>query len=175
MQKVNFRPPKIHNSFLPGLVLAPFWVPAGSPKSTKNRPGTEKVRPETAPEAIFVDFSLRCRSESLSGSIFAGSDPSKLCSHHNGSTILTKSPFSKKHRKSNLREPVWRPKMAKHQRRRHRNRQNFRKKSIFCPSIFGPFFRAPKKPKKNRKKRPTCGSWFGTTVSQVISTRSGYL
>ena len=74
-QKVNFRPPKIHKSFLPGLVLAIFWVPAGSPKSTKNEPGSEKVRPETAPEVIFVDFSRRCRSESLSGSIFGRSDP----------------------------------------------------------------------------------------------------
>ena len=96
MQKVNFRPPKIHSSFLPGLVLAPFWGPAGSPKSTKNEPGDEKVPPEAAPEAIFVDFSRRCRSESLSGPIFGGSDPSKLCAHHSGSTILTKSPFSKK-------------------------------------------------------------------------------
>ena len=45
------------------------------PKSIKNEPGTEKVRPETATEAIFVGFSCRCRSEPLSGSIFRGSDP----------------------------------------------------------------------------------------------------
>ena len=49
-----------------------FWDPAGTQKSTKNGPGAEEVRPETAPEAIFVDFSRRCRSESLSGPIFPG-------------------------------------------------------------------------------------------------------
>ena len=54
-----------------GTVFGDFRVPAGSPKSTKNAPGGEKVRPETAPEAIFVVFSRRCRSESLSGPILA--------------------------------------------------------------------------------------------------------
>ena len=52
-----------------GPVLAPFWNPAGSPKLTKNRSGDEKVRPETAPEAVFVGFSCRCHLESLSGPI----------------------------------------------------------------------------------------------------------
>jgi len=75
MQKIDFRTKKIHTTFLPGLVLAIFWIPAGSLKSTKNEPGSEKVRPEAAPEAIFVVFSCRCRSESLSGPIFGGSDP----------------------------------------------------------------------------------------------------
>ena len=88
-----------------------------SPKSTKNGLEAEKVRPETAPEAIFVVFSCRCRSQSLSGPIFGRSDPPKLCSHHSGSTILTKSPFSKKHRKSSLRGPVLGAKTAKSRRR----------------------------------------------------------
>ena len=52
-----------------------FRDPAGARKSTKNGPGTEKVRPETAPGAIFVVFSRRRRSESLSGPIFEESDP----------------------------------------------------------------------------------------------------
>ena len=56
-------------------LLCDFRRPAGAQKSTKNEPGTEKVRPEAAPEAIFVDFSRRCRSESLSGPIFGRSDP----------------------------------------------------------------------------------------------------
>ena len=147
-QANDFRQPKNQEIPASGPVLGRFWDPAESPKSTKNGPGSEKVRPETAPEpffcifsrrcrsvsvsgAIFVGFSCRCRSESLSGPIFGGSNPSKLCSRHNGSTILTKSPFSKKHRKSNLRGPVLRPKMAKNRRRRPKNRQNCRKKSIF--------------------------------------------
>ena len=45
--------------------FASFWDLAGSPKSTKNDPGSEKVRAETAPEAVFVVFlavALRSRS-----------------------------------------------------------------------------------------------------------------
>ena len=44
---------------------------------TKNVPGDKKVRPETAPEAFFVVFSRRCRSDSLSGPILEGSNPTK--------------------------------------------------------------------------------------------------
>ena len=36
------------------LVLGDFGDPAGAQKSTKNGPGTEKVRPKTAPEPIFL-------------------------------------------------------------------------------------------------------------------------
>ena len=75
MRKINFCRLQQTSYLFQGTVLAPFWAPAGSPKSTKNEPGVEKVRPEAAPEAIFVDFSCRCRSESLSGPIFGGSDP----------------------------------------------------------------------------------------------------
>ena len=75
MRKINFCRLQQTSYFFQGTVLAPFWAPAGSPKSTKNEPGTEKVRPETAPEVIFVDSSCRCRSESLSEPIFGGSDP----------------------------------------------------------------------------------------------------
>ena len=78
----------------------------------KIEPGTENVRSETAPEAIFGVFSCRCRSEWLSGPIFGGSDLSKLCSHHSGSTILRKSPFSEKHQKSGLRGLVLGPELA---------------------------------------------------------------
>ena len=73
-----------------------FWVAAGTPKSLKNGCGADKMHPKTALEAFCVDFSCRCRSESLSGPIFGRSDPRKLCSHHSGSTILTKSPCLKK-------------------------------------------------------------------------------
>ena len=140
---------KFQWSFLRGWVLGRFWDPAGIPKSTKNGPGDEKVRPETVPEAIFVDFSLRCRSESLSGSIFGGSDPSKLCSHHNGSTILTKSPFSKKHRKSSLRGPVLGPKMVKSRRRGDPKSPKMVKKSEF----FRRFFACEKNRKKSKNRR----------------------
>ena len=51
-------------------VLCDFRDPAGPQKSTTNRSGTEKVHPETAPEAVFIVFSCSCRSESFSGPIF---------------------------------------------------------------------------------------------------------
>ena len=41
------------------------------PKSIKNGSGSEHVRPETAPEAVFVGFSCRCHLESLSAPILA--------------------------------------------------------------------------------------------------------
>ena len=75
MQKNSLRSPKKSYFFFQGAVLGRFWDPAGTLKSTKNGPGSEKVRPETAPEAIFVNFSRRCRSEWLSGPIFGRSDP----------------------------------------------------------------------------------------------------
>ena len=84
--------------------------PKMDPKWTKNRPGAEKVRPEAAPEAIFIVVCCRRCSESLPEPILGGSDPSKLYYYYSGSTILTKSPFSKKHRKSSLRGPVLGPK-----------------------------------------------------------------
>ena len=59
IQKIGFRAQKAHSELLPGAILAPFGVPAGSPKSTKNGPGAEKARPETAPEAIFSVSSCR--------------------------------------------------------------------------------------------------------------------
>ena len=86
-------------------------------KWTKNGPGAEKVRLEAAPEAIFFVLCRRRCSESLPEPNFGGSDPSKLYYFHSGSTILTKSPFSKKHRKSSLRGPVLGAKMAKSRRR----------------------------------------------------------
>ena len=52
-------------------ILHEFCLPAGTPKTTKIGSGTEKVRSETAPDAIFVDFARRCRSESLSAPILA--------------------------------------------------------------------------------------------------------
>ena len=131
-----------------------FWDPAGTLKSTKNGRGSEKVRPETAPEAIFVDFSLRCRAESLSGSIFGGSDPSKLCSRHNGSTILTKSPFSKKHRKCSLRGPVLGPKNAKNRRQGDLKSPKMMKKMDFRRSVFSTFFCMRKKFKTTKKGDP---------------------
>ena len=52
----------------------------------------------------------------------------KLCSHHNGSTILTKSPFLKKHRKSRLRGTVLGPKIVENRRRGNQKSINFMKK-----------------------------------------------
>ena len=50
--------------------------------------------------------------------------------------------------------------MVENRRRRRQNRQNFRKKSIFGGSVFLPFFRAPKKTEKSRKKEANSGSTF---------------
>ena len=97
-------------------------------KWTKNGPGAEKVRLEPAPEAIFFVLCRRRCSESIPEPNFGGSDPSKLCSRHSGSTILTKSPFSKKHRKSSLRGPVLARKMAKNRRRGDPKSKKSRKK-----------------------------------------------
>ncbi len=57
------------NSKMPA--LSSFWEPAGSQKSTKIDPGGEKTRSGREPEAIFVDFPRRRRSESLWGPILA--------------------------------------------------------------------------------------------------------
>ena len=46
------------------------------PKWTKNRRGAEKVRPEAAPEAIFIVVCCRRCSESLPDPILGGFDPS---------------------------------------------------------------------------------------------------
>ena len=114
-----------------GPFFGDFRVPAGSPKSTKNAPGGEKARPERAPEAIFVVFSRRRRPESLSAPIFARSDPRKSYYFLGGSAILTKSPFSKKHRKSSPRGLVSAPKTAKNRRRGEPKSQKSAKKVVF--------------------------------------------
>ena len=137
-----------------GPVLARFRVPAGNPKSTKSAPGGEKVRPETAPEAIFVVFSRRRRPESLSAPIFARSDPRKSYYFLGGSAILTKWPFSKKRRKSSLREPVLGPKTAKNRRRGEPKSQKSAKKNSFLTIVFfNVFFDAKKIEKKSKNGR----------------------
>ena len=50
LHKVALRGPTI---FVKIPVLGDFWDPAGAPKSVKNGPGIEKVRPQTVPEPIF--------------------------------------------------------------------------------------------------------------------------
>ena len=67
--------PKVLTIIVKFTLFGSFWDPAGAPKSTKNGPGAEKVRPETVPETIFDDFARRCRSEPVSGPIFEGPDP----------------------------------------------------------------------------------------------------
>ena len=131
-KKIQNMTSRIRMILASGPVFGDFRVQAGSPKSTKNAPGGEKVRPERAPEAIFVVFSRGRRSESLSGPIFGGSDPRKSYYFLGGSAILTKSPFSKKkHRKSNLRRPVLGPKTAKNRRRGEPKSQKSAKKVVF--------------------------------------------
>ena len=66
---------KVLTVFVEFALLGSLSDPAGTPKSTKNGPGAEKVRPETAPEAIFCVFLRRCCSESVSGPISGGPDP----------------------------------------------------------------------------------------------------
>ena len=135
-----------------GPVFGDFRVPAGSPKSTKNAPGGEKARPETAPEAVFVVFSRRRRSESLSGPIFGRSDPRKSYYFLGGSAILKKSPFSKKRRKSSLRGSVSEPKTTKNRRRGEPKSQKSEKKVVFLRSFFSTFFSTRKKSKKIEKR-----------------------
>ena len=53
----------------------PIWDPSGTPKSTKKRPGAKKALPKMAPEAVFIDFLDRRRSESLSGPVLGRSEP----------------------------------------------------------------------------------------------------
>ena len=85
-RKKSILQPHIQTStILQRVVLASFWDPAGRQKSTKNGPGAEQVRPEMAPEAIFVVFSRRRRSESLSGPNFGGSDPHSVWPGPHGS------------------------------------------------------------------------------------------
>ena len=57
--------PKVLRVFVKFALFGSFWDPAEAPKSTKNGPRAEKVRPETAPEPFFCVFSRRCRSESV--------------------------------------------------------------------------------------------------------------
>ena len=54
-----------------GSMFGDFGGPAGIPKSTKNGSGSKKVCPETSPEAFFIGFPWRCRSESLCAPILA--------------------------------------------------------------------------------------------------------
>ena len=82
-------------------------------KIDKKRAQGRKHAPGESARSDFLRFFLRRCSESLSGSICGGSGPPKLCSHHSGSTILTKSPFSDKARKSRLRGLVVRAKIDK--------------------------------------------------------------
>ena len=68
LRKVALRRPTLgmkHRDF------SDFQDPAGTSKSIKNGPASGKVRPETSPEAFFIGFSCRCRSESLFGPILA--------------------------------------------------------------------------------------------------------
>ena len=56
--------PKWESSFL-GTAFWQFWGPAGRPKSTKNEPRVENMRPARVPEATFFVFScvaVRSRS-----------------------------------------------------------------------------------------------------------------
>ena len=75
------------------------------------------------------------------------------------STILTKSPFSKKHRKSSLRRPGLRPKIAKNRCRSGRRSQKVSKKVVFRASNFAPFFGTPKK----KRKIPKTGARMEST------------
>ena len=154
MQKNKKRWPKNRIPLAPGAVLAPFWGPAGSPKSTKNGPGDEKVRPEAPPEAIFSIFSRRCRPESLSEPIFGGSDPHSV--HVARATREPLFGFCQTYRKSSLRGPVLGPKMAKNQRRAEPKSEKKQKKVVFGPSVFLPFFfehgKNRKKPDKRRQE-----------------------
>ena len=76
-----------------------FLTSPGTQKSTQNRLLGQKLAPQVDFLGMFQPFLFFLCAESPSGSIFGGCDPSKLCSRHNGSPILTKSPFSEKRRK----------------------------------------------------------------------------
>ena len=130
------------------MVLASFWDPAGRQKSTKNGPGAEQVRPEMAPEAIFVVFSRRRRSESLSGPNFGGSDPHSVWPGLHGSHF---SVFAKITEKVASGDQFWDQKWLKIDAGATQNRQKSRKKYIFDDPFFQRFFECQKK-RKNAKK-----------------------
>ena len=133
------------------------------------------MHPEAAPEAIFVVFSCRCRLEPLSGPIFGGSDPAKSYYFVGGSTILTKSPFSKKHRNSSLRGLVLVPKMAKNRRQGDPKSPKIAKKVIFRRSGFSTFFCMRKKSKKVEKRTPdpACTEGVGGLAEAAGKVRKG--
>ena len=112
-------------------LLDKFWVLSGAPKLTKIVPRAENVRSEMASDAISIVFGCCCRSESLSGSIFGGLDPSKSCSRLSGSTILTTSPFSEKHRTTSRQGPLLVPQMAQNRRRGDQELEKMVKKYKF--------------------------------------------
>ena len=154
-QKKQFLPAPADVQTFAGDGFGTILGPGRDPKIDKKRPRERKSVSGDGVGSDFCRFFVRCRSEWLSGSIFGGSDPSKLCSHHNGSTILTKSPFSKKHRKSSLRGPVLGPKIAKSRRRGDLKSQKNAKKTIFDVPCFRRFFACEKNRKKIEKQAVT--------------------
>ena len=80
-----------------------FSMSPGTKKSTQNRLLGQKLAPQVDFLVIFRSFLFFLCLESPYGLIFGRCDPSKLCSRHSGSSILTKSLFSEKPRKTRRR------------------------------------------------------------------------
>ena len=109
----------------------PCWDPSASRKCPKTSPGTKKcVRRRRRRHFLSCSLAgvVRTRSPDrfLTGPSLRNRIPTT-----SGSTILRKSPFSKKHRKSTLRGPVLGPKMAKNRRRGDPKSKKMQKKLIF--------------------------------------------
>ena len=109
----------------------PFWEPSAPQKCSKMCPGTKKCfqRPH---QRYFLSCSLAVvvRTRSLDR-FLKGPTLQNRVPTTSRSTILTKSPFSKKHRKSSLRAPVLDPKMAKNRRRGYPKSQKMQKDVFF--------------------------------------------
>ena len=119
-----------------GIRSRPSWQSKIAKRSIKGR----RSAPGNNAQRVFDRFSCRRRSKSLPGSIFGRSNPRKLCSHHSGSTILAKSPFSKKHRTGRLRKSVLGPKIAQNRCRSDQKSPKLRNHMICVHPIFQHFF-----------------------------------
>ena len=86
---------------------------------------------------------------------------------------MTKSPFSKKRRKSIPRGPVLGPKTAENRRRGEPKSQKSAKKSIFLTICFFNVFFNAKKIEKNRKTGEILTSVVGTAVCRRPAGRKG--
>ena len=135
----------------------PFWEPSAAQKSTKTGPGTKKcIRKRRQRHFLWCSLAgvvqTRSPDRFLKGPTLQNRVPTT-----SRSTILTKSPFSKEHRKSRVRASVLIQKMAKN-RRRGRPKSEKIAKHMFFWSVKCQIKFCTEKIQKSRKTNPgVCG------------------